>query len=87
MARSHQAELALLRSKYSAFQESTKKRLDSLPSAISKLRSESRALVEPLSQRLSVVSQAVRQLDQAVFDVDRELTFITKQRTIDCGKL
>ena len=72
LARSHQSELALLRSKFLAFQESTKKRLDSLPSAISKIRAESHSLVESLSTRLTVVSEAVGQLDQAVFDVDRE---------------
>ena len=72
LARSHQAELALLRSKYIAFHESTRKRLDSLPSAISKIRAEAHQLVEPLQSKLAIVSQAVGQLDQAVFDVDRE---------------
>ena len=72
LARSHQAELALLRSKFIAFHESTRKRLESLPSAISKLRAEAHALVEPVKQRLAVMAQAVGQLDQAVFDVDRE---------------
>jgi hypothetical protein len=72
LARSHQAEMALLRSKFVAFHESTRKRLDSLPSAISKIRSEAHNLVEPLGKKLAVMSQAVGQLDQAVFDVDRE---------------
>ena len=72
LAQSHQAEVAKLQSQHSAFREFTKKRLDSLPSAISKLRAEAITLVEPLAKQLAVVSQAVGQLDETVFTIDRE---------------
>ncbi len=72
LVRAQHAELALLRSKFAGFESATRKRLDTLPAAVGKIRAELHAMVEPLGARLSVVSQAVGQLDKALFDVDRE---------------